>query len=194
MKKLISIGSAIFFLVALVACGGTGKSVEGEMTTDEFDGMSVYLYSFPHHTLLDSTVVKDRSFRLALADSLALYDLRVQKSRKDYVAQAVPIVAGEGNVKVYMGDKVVTTGTYSNDRLQDFLLAMDKFYLDCVNAKMQTGEIAPAFKTFLMEQVNANLDSPVGAYLLLSYKSRFTADEYEQLKGKVKAEYQSLFN
>ena len=46
----------------------------------------------------------------------------------------VPLASGDGKVNIYMGEKVVTAGTPVNDRLQDFLLALDGFYETAINS------------------------------------------------------------
>lgn len=194
MKQFVSVGFVLLSLATLFSCGGTGTGVQGEMSTQEYDGQTVYLYSIPGYKPIDSTRIDGKNFKFNVPDSLGLYELRTRKSLKDFYFVTLPFVAGEGNVKVYMGDKVVTTGTLSNDRLQDFLLAIDQFYIDCVKSGKSVKEAVPAFKDFLKEQVVANRDNPVSAYILVAFKSRFTADEYTQLSGQLKAEFQPLLD
>ena len=45
---------------------------------------------------------------------------------------------------------------------------------------------------FLQKQVNANLNSPVSAYILATYRSRFIAEDYTLFKNKIVADYRKL--
>ena len=101
-------------------------------------------------------------------------------------------IAGEGDVKVAMGEKVTTWGTPSNDRLQDFLLSVENFYIENVKAKKTQQEMVEGFRVFLQKQVNANLNSPVSAYILATYRSRFIAEDYTLFKNKIVADYRKL--
>ena len=162
------------------------------MTTGEYEGCTVYLYSIPHYRLMDSAVVQKQTFEFNLPDSLALYELQVKKEKADFYYITLPLVAGEGDVKVAMGEKVTTWGTPSNDRLQDFLLSVENFYIENVKAKKTQQEMVEGFRVFLQKQDNANLHSPVSAYILATYRSRFIAEDYTLFKNKIVADYRKL--
>lgn len=125
---------------------------------------------------------------------MRLYKLVYEYSDKDYFPLTLPVVGGEGDVKVYMGGKVLTTGTPSNDALQDFLIANDKKTEEMMNkTDLPIDEIKTEFKNFLAESIINNKDNIVSLYVLKSYTSRFSAEEVTSLLAQMKPEVAELY-
>ena len=53
--------------------------------------------------------------------------LVLKASCDDLFPITLPVVTEKGVVKVVLGELVLTSGTDLNDKLQDFLLAVDRF-------------------------------------------------------------------
>lgn len=169
--------------------------IEGLMAGDHYNDKNVYLTDPFTEEIFAETVVKDKKFTLHFPDnSLKLYKLVYKYSDKDYFPLTLPIVGGEGDVKVYMGGKVLTTGTPSNEAMQDFLIANDKKTDEMMKkTDMPIEEIKSEFKNFLAESIINNKDNMVSLYVLKSYTSKFTQDEISSFLGVIKPEVASLY-
>lgn len=168
--------------------------IEGTMAGAHYNDKTVYLTDpFTKETFAQTTV-KDKKFFLQFPDNgLKIYQIVYQHSKIDALPLTLPVIGGEGNVQVYMGGKVVTTGTPSNDALQDFLLAKDKFSDEIAEASPELDEVRARLKGFLSEQVVNNKDSIVSIYILKSYASRFTEEEKQALLQQLKPELIALY-
>ena len=105
----------------------------------------------------------------------------------------MPIVGGEGNVQVYMGGKVLTTGTPSNDAIQDFLLSNEKIVEEITTSGLSLEEVKTRFKDFLVDTVKNNKDNIVSVYVMKAYASRFTKDEISSLLTLIKSDIAMLY-
>ena len=121
-----------FLIVVLSLCACTsvpkGCTIEGTVKDKSYEGKQVYL----RHTLTpetyDSTIVKNGTFRFALGETSPGVSLLVLKaSSDDLFPITLPVATEKGTVKVSLGELVLTSGTALNDKLQDFLLAVDRF-------------------------------------------------------------------
>ena len=91
-------------------------------------GKQVYLRHALTPETYDSTIVKNGTFRFTLGETSPEVSLLVLKaSSDDLFPVTLPVVTEKGVVKVVLGELVLTSGTDLNDRLQDFLLAVDRF-------------------------------------------------------------------
>lgn len=169
--------------------------IEGIMAGDHYNDKNVFLTDPFTDEIFAETVVKDKKFTFHFPDNcLKLYKLVYKYSDKDFFPLTLPIVGGEGDVKVYMGGKVLTTGTPSNDALQDFLIANDKKTEEMMNkTDLSIDEIKSEFKNFLAESIINNKDNIVSVYILKSYTSKFTQDEISSFLGVIKPEVASLY-
>lgn len=183
MRNFISLLIVPVVIVSLLAaCSGNGKYITGAMTNNDYDGCKAYLYTMlPEYRLVDSTVIDGTEFGFDIPDTLNLYKVKVIKDQNDMFPIVVPLVSGEGKVNIYMGDKVVTAGTPVNDRLQDFLLALDGFYETAINSGKTKDEVVNEFKTFLAEQVKFNSNNIVSVYIITEFRSRFAPEVYDEL-------------
>ena len=97
----------------------------------------------------------------------------------------MPFVGGEGDVEVYLGPKVVTRGTPSNDALQDFMLARSNKEDELLRTITSLEENRALFKDFLKEQIQQNRMNIVSGYILKAFRSRFDDDEYAYLLQQI---------
>lgn len=172
----------VIILLQLVACSGNEKYISGEMTNNDYDGCKAYLYTMlPEYRLVDSTVIDGTEFGFDIPDTLNLYKVKVIKDQNDMFPIVVPLASGDGKVNIYMGDKVVTAGTPMNDRLQDFLLALDGFYETAINSGKTKDDVVNEFRTFLAEQVKFNSNNIVSVYIITEFRSRFAPEVYDEL-------------
>lgn len=182
--------SLLFF-----SCTRNMKYINGVMSTDEYSGAKAYLYTLlPERKLVDSVEIDGVVFGFDVPDTLNIYNVIVKKGNNDMFPIVLPLVSGEGKVNIYMGDKVVTCGTPTNDRLQDFLLALDAFNETSINSSRNSEEILNDFKEFLVQQVKVNKDNIVSVYIIREFRSRFAPEVYEELVAALDDSLRPLIN
>ena len=168
--------------------------IEGLMAGDHYNDKNVYLTDPFSEEIFAETVVKDKKFSFHFPDnSLKIYKLVYKYSDKDMFPLTLPIVGGEGNVQVYMGGKVLTTGTPSNDAIQDFLLSNEKIVEEITTSGLSLEEVKTRFKDFLVDTVKNNKDNIVSVYVMKAYASRFTKDEISSLLTLIKSDIAMLY-
>lgn len=119
-------------MLVLTVCACTsvpkGCTIEGTVKDKNYEGKQVYLRHALTPETYDSTIVKNGTFRFTLGETSPEVSLLVLKaSSDDLFPVTLPVVTEKGVVKVVLGELVLTSGTDLNDRLQDFLLAVDRF-------------------------------------------------------------------
>lgn len=122
----------VFLIVVLSLCACTsvpkGCTIEGTVKDKSYEGKQVYLRHALTPETYNSTIVKNGTFRFTLGETSPEVSLLVLKaSSDDLFPVTLPVVTEKGVVKVVLGELVLTSGTDLNDRLQDFLLAVDRF-------------------------------------------------------------------
>ena len=115
----------------------------------------------------DSTIVKNGTFRFTLGETSPEVSLLVLKaSSDDLFPVTLPVVTEKGVVKVVLGELVLTSGTDLNDRLQDFLLAVDRFGDEMAGKGKATGKSKKDFSVLLESSILQNKDNEVGSLYL----------------------------
>ena len=167
----------------LCACGGSNTGKEGlfgKVLLDDYEGKWVYLETTTNKSQrIDSVLVKNGSFSFTFTDSVPqVYRLVLGMSHDDVFPITLPIVSEKGFIRVFMGEKVLTSGTPLNDSLQDFLLAVSNL-LDKTIIKEQSDmkQINADFVLLLEGAVMQNINTPVGAYIYRNYADRFTDEQ-----------------
>ena len=80
------------------------------------------------------------------------------------------MVSEKGNIRVFMGELVLTMGTPLNDSLQDFLLALSNYRDQSLADENVSVEGARKGMSELLEAaVKQNIKTPVGAYIYRYY-------------------------
>ena len=160
--------------------------VKGKMVGKGMVSKKIMLYSEDLSQLIDVALIENNAFYFKVpAYDLKIYKLMYKRKEHDIFPILLPFVGGEGDVEVFIGPKVVTRGTPSNDALQDFLLALSNFMDDILDYKVSEDEKKQRFKDFLKEQVMLHRMNIVSGYILGTYKDRFDDDEYAYLHEQI---------
>jgi len=115
--------------------------------------VSVKLFDFSDTVTIVSPVVK-------------VLSIRASKSGLEY---RLPVVIENGSIQAYISDVVCTGGTMLNERMQDFLMAVDEYSTACENK--QTEQIKSGFADLLKKYIEINDDNAVGEYIRTAYRS-----------------------
>ena len=182
MKKYILFLLIAIGVVSFSSCSGGGTTIYGKLSVLKHEAKNVYLCDAYSYKTIDSTRVNDGKFVFHIPDSVkGIRLLALKNALEEDLPLPLPVVVGEGNVNVIMGETILTYGTPLNDRLQDFLLATDAFHTEMLEKELSAAEIAPLFTSLLQEQILLNRDNIVGVYIYKSYKSRFSPEKKEEL-------------
>ena len=156
-------------VLTLCACTSVPKgcTIEGTVKDKSYEGKQVYLRHALTPETYDSTIVKNGTFRFTLGDT----------SPDDLFPVTLPVVTEKGVVKVVLGELVLTSGTDLNDRLQDFLLAVDRFGDEMAGKGESHGKIKKDFSVLLESSILQNKDNEVGVYIFRSYGSRLSPEQ-----------------
>lgn len=160
--------------------------VKGKLVGRGLLSNKVTLYNDDLTQIIDVALVENKSFQFRVpAYELKIYRLVYKFKDDDLVPITLPFVGGEGDVEVYLGPKVVTRGTPSNDALQDFLLARSNKEDELLRTITSLEENRALFKDFLKEQIQQNRMNIVSGYILKAFRSRFDDDEYAYLLQQI---------
>ena len=172
----------VFLIVVLSLCACTsvpkGCTIEGTVKDKSYEGKQVYLRHALTPETYDSTIVKNGTFRFTLGEtSPEVFLLVLKASSDDLFPVTLPVVTEKGVVKVVLGELVLTSGTDLNDRLQDFLLAVDRFGDEMAGKGESHGKIKKDFSVLLESSILQNKDNEVGVYIFRSYGSRLSPEQ-----------------
>ena len=172
----------VFLIVVLSLCACTsvpkGCTIEGTVKDKSYEGKQVYLRHALTPETYNSTIVKNGTFRFTLGETSPEVSLLVLKaSSDDLFPVTLPVVTEKGVVKVVLGELVLTSGTDLNDRLQDFLLAVDRFGDEMAGKGESHGKIKKDFSVLLESSILQNKDNEVGVYIFRSYGSRLSPEQ-----------------
>ena len=189
MKIMKCVLSVLFSITLFCSCGGgnnatTVEGLTGKVTLDGYEGRYVYLETTDGSSMkVDSTTVTDGKFAFAFSDSVPqVYTLVLAASDDDQYPITLPVVSEKGNVKVSMGELVLTSGTPLNDELQDFLLAVSNFYDKALQQeKPDLQKIAANFAKLVEGSIMSNLNTPVGVYIFRAYGDKLTEPQKAQI-------------
>lgn len=92
--------------------------------------------------------------------------IRASKSGLEY---RLPVVIENGSIQADISDVVCTGGTMLNERMQDFLMAVDEYSTACENK--QTEQIKSGFADLLKKYIEINDDNAIGEYIRTAYRS-----------------------
>lgn len=160
--------------------------VKGKMVGRGLLSKKVMLYNEDLTQVLDVALIENKAFQFKVpAYELKIYQLMYKCTEDDPFAILLPFVGGEGDVEVYVGPKVVTRGTPSNEALQDFLLARSNFQDNLLLSNSSIEEKRVFFKDFLKEQVLQHRMNIVSGYILKAYRNRFDEGEYTYLLEQI---------
>ena len=173
-------GALLMLVLTVCACTSAPKgcTIEGKVRDGSYEGKQVYLQHTLTRETYDSTAVKDGAFRFTLGEASPEVSLLVLKaSCDDLFPITLPVVTEKGVVKVVLGELVLTSGTDLNDKLQDFLLAVDRFSDEMAGKGENHRKIKKDFSNLLESSILQNKDNEVGVYIFRSYGSRLSPEQ-----------------
>lgn len=182
MKKCFIYAVALLALVGVNSCQQSEYNLRGKVDGEQFDHKVVYLCDAYTLTPIDSTVVHAEKFGFNLPDStVAIYKLMLKESKVDILPIVLPVVGGEGVVNVTLGEVSRVGGTPLNDAMFDFQMGVERQFVEARDGKFTIEEVRARFKRYLTEMVQLHKGNILSAYILQSYRMRFTPEEYTQL-------------
>lgn len=180
MKIMKCIASLLVTTLLLISCGGNitvAEGLIGNVTMDGYEGRKVYLETTDvNPSIVDSATVVDGKFAFTFNDTVPqVYRLVLTASDYDRFPITLPVVSEKGQVKVVMGELVLTSGTALNDALQDFLLAVSNFTDKAMKQEEpDMNKVSEDFAKLVEGAVMGNIDTPVGVYIYRSYQSKLS--------------------
>lgn len=192
MNKYISLlpVSLVAFCI-MAACTTTssdkGCTIKGHTTFNEY--RKAYLMSLDR-ALLDSMSISEGNFHFDVADSsvTAPYALFVRLSSGiDSLGNLdMPVFVENGSVSLEIGEYVYTSGTPLNDRMQDFLDALQHCKDGLVAQKeLSIEEIEKTFSEFYCQQILTNKDNALGRYIYHEYGIHLNDADRELVKAQL---------
>ena len=142
----------------------------GHISMPEYD--CVYLADLNRHRV-DSTALDGGNFHFVVSDSVSrpyAMLLQVVDREEPLNRMDLPVMVEKGTVRVELGEYIHISGTPLNDRVQDFLNALQACK-DRVTAQagISVEQIQSTFSGFYKEQILLNKDNALGGYLLQDY-------------------------
>lgn len=200
IKSNFRLSASLLFVMTLsilASClNDSGNRIDGTVRDEAYEGKTVYLCETYHQTAVDSTTVRDASFRFSI-DSLEpdVYLLKLMSSSDDMFPITLPVVAEKGRIQVALGEIVYTSGTPLNDVAQDFLLAIDR-YSDQMHqsADKPATEMRAGFSKLLVGFILQNKDNCLGPYIYRSYSTRLTPEDLAAIEEKAGKKFMENIN
>ena len=169
--KLLSFLSGVCLIAACTGHQIQGYEINGSAPLPEFEGKMVYMKDASSGQPVDSAEIIHGKF--AFADTVTIVSpvvkvlsIRASKSGLEY---RLPVVIENGSIQADISDVVCTGGTMLNERMQDFLMAVDEYSTACENK--QTEQIKSGFADLLKKYIEINDDNAVGEYIRTAYRS-----------------------
>lgn len=179
-------------VICLCSCASSPKGcvVKGSVKAEGYEGKMVYLCDPYTPAICDSVLVRDGKFNFDIKESnVDVLLLKLKSSPDDSFPITLPVVTENGTVKVVLGEVVLTSGTPLNDKLQDFLLAVDRFSDEMSKSGKGIENIRIEFMHLLETSILQNRDNPVGGYIFRAYSSRLTPECKAAIFEKVGEEF-----
>lgn len=177
MKNLRSLRNSslfvLFIILALaeIACSSPqGYRIEGRAMT-ELEGRTVYLKDAYTDKAQDSTKVVNGKFTFSNTTEVTEPEIKILSVRAHGFGfeYRLPVVLENGNIKASLATLVCTGGTPLNERMQDFLMAVDEYSTTC--AKQPTEQIKKGFADLLRKYIGLNRDNVISRYISTSYRT-----------------------
>ena len=159
MNRYVKLLSFLPGICLIAACAGhqiKGYEINGSAPLPEFEGKMVYMKDASSGQPIDSAEIIHGKFA----------SIRASKSGLEY---RLPVVIENGSIQADISDVVCTGGTMLNERMQDFLMAVDEYSTACENK--QTEQIKSGFADLLKKYIEINDDNAIGEYIRTAYRS-----------------------
>ena len=161
--KLLSFLPGICLIVACTGHQIKGYEINGSAPLPEFEGKMVYMKDVSSGQPVDSAEIIHGKFDFSdtvtiVSPVVKVLSIRANKSGLEY---RLPVVIENGSIQAYISDVVCTGGTMLNERMQDFLMAVDEYSTACENKQTD----------LLKKYIEINDDNAVGEYIRTAYRS-----------------------
>ncbi|WP_242398604.1 DUF4369 domain-containing protein [Bacteroides xylanisolvens] len=174
MNRYVKLLSFLPGICLIVACTGhqiKGYEINGSAPLPEFEGKMVYMKDVSNGQPVDSAEIIHGKFDFSdtvtiVSPVVKVLSIRASKLGLEY---RLPVVIENGSIQAYISDVVCTGGTMLNERMQDFLMAVDEYSTACENK--QTEQIKSGFADLLKKYIEINDDNAVGEYIRTAYRS-----------------------
>ena len=93
----------------------------------------------------------------------------LRNASKTGLEYRLPVVIENGTIKASISEVVCTKGTLLNERMQDFLLAVDEYSATCTDKPVE--QIKVGFTELLKKYIEINNDNVIGSYIRTAYRS-----------------------
>ena len=161
MNRYVKLLSFLPGICLIAACAGhqiKGYEINGSAPLPEFEGKMVYMKDASSGQPIDSAEIIHGKF--AFADTVTIVSP---------VVKVLSIRASKSGLEADISDVVCTGGTMLNERMQDFLMAVDEYSTACENK--QTEQIKSGFADLLKKYIEINDDNAIGEYIRTAYRS-----------------------
>lgn len=174
MNRYVKLLSFLPGICLIVACTGhqmKGYEINGSVPLPEFEEKMVYMKDVSSAQPLDSAEIIHGKF--AFSDTVTIVSPVVKVlsicASKSGLEYRLPVVIENGSIQADISDVVCTGGTMLNERMQDFLMAVDEYSTACENK--QTEQIKSGFTDLLKKYIEINDDNAIGEYIRTAYRS-----------------------
>ena len=172
MKRYVELLPFFIGVLVMGACSQMkGYKIEGSAPLAEFEGKMVYMKDASTNSLIDSARIVNGKF--AFADTtnvespvIKILSIHASKTGLEY---RLPVVIENGTIKASISEVVCTKGTLLNERMQDFLLAVDEYSATCTDKPVE--QIKVGFTELLKKYIEINNDNVIGSYIRTAYRS-----------------------
>lgn len=174
MNKYTKLFSLLLGIWLLSACSGhqvKGYEIDGRATLPEFEGKMVYMKDALADQLVDSATIINGKFLFSDTATVASPTVKILiiNTGKLGLEYRLPVVIENGTVRACISNSVYTEGTVLNERMQDFLIAIDEYSTTCKDKQVE--QIKSGFADLLKKYIEINNDNVVGEYIRTAYRS-----------------------
>lgn len=168
----------LFYLLSIGLLGGAcsghqlkGYEIDGTASLPEFEGKKVYMKDATTDLPVDSAQIINGKFVFADTATIVLPIVKILSisTRRPGLEYRLPVVLENGTIQVGISDIVCTKGTMLNERMQDFLMAVDEYSATCTDKNAE--QIKTGFSDLLKKFIEINNDNAIGEYIRTAYRS-----------------------
>lgn len=174
MNRYVILSSFLIGLGLVTACTGhqvKGYVIDGNAPLPEFDGKMVYMKDALTDQPVDSATIINGKFLFSDTATVASPTVKILiiNTGKLGLEYRLPVVIENGTVRACISNSVYTEGTVLNERMQDFLIAIDEYSTTCKDKQVE--QIKSGFADLLKKYIEINNDNVVGEYIRTAYRS-----------------------
>lgn len=190
MKKYILLLPLAALAIWLTACSGSstkpGCRIEGENSFKEYQ--TAYLVDNSGKRT-DSCEIKDGHFTFEInRDIKEPYIVTIHMAaEQDPLDQLdMPIAIENGTVEIGLDEYIKLSGTPLNNRIKEFLDALQHCKDGVISRKMiSPEEVTETFSQFYKQQILSNKDNALARYIFDNYGVHLNATDKEQVKAQI---------